>query len=149
MRELLYLKDEQIKEFIEKLFLSYRDTFSDSKIVLDKYSLGIAHNKVLHILSIYEGITIGELLNKLKITKQSLNRILRDLIKLDLLIFKKDAKDTRVKHVFLNEKGEKIFDEIFSKQKKRIYKALLSSSAKEVVDFNNVLKRLINSDERI
>ncbi len=149
MRELLYLKDEQIKEFIEKLFLSYRDTFSDSKIVLDKYSLGIAHNKVLHILSIYEGITIGELLNKLKITKQSLNRILRDLIKLDLLIFKKDAKDTRVKHVFLNEKGEKIFNEIFSKQKKRIYKALLSSSAKEVVDFNNVLKRLINSDERI
>ena len=149
MRELLYLKDEQIKEFIEKLFLSYRDTFSDSKIVLDKYSLGIAHNKVIHILSIYEGITIGELLNKLKITKQSLNRILRDLIKLDLLIFKKDAKDTRVKHVYLNEKGEKIFNEIFSKQKKRIYKALLSSSAKEVVDFNNVLKKLINSDERI
>ena len=149
MRELLYLKDEQIKEFIEKLFLSYRDTFSDSKIVLDKYSLGIAHNKVLHILSIYEGITIGELLNKLKITKQSLNRILRDLIKLDLLIFKKDTKDTRVKHVYLNEKGEKIFNEIFSKQKKRIYKALLSSSAKEVVDFNNVLKKLINSDERI
>ena len=149
MRELLYLKDEQIKEFIEKLFLSYRDTFSDSKIVLDKYSLGIAHNKVLHILSIYEGIPIGELLNKLKITKQSLNRILRDLIKLDLLIFKKDTKDTRVKHVYLNEKGEKIFNEIFSKQKKRIYKALLSSSAKEVVDFNNVLKKLINSDERI
>ena len=149
MRELLYLKDEQIKEFIEKLFLSYRDTFSDSKIVLDKYSLGIAHNKVLHILSIYEGITIGELLNKLKITKQSLNRILRDLIKLDLLIFKKDTKDTRVKHVYLNEKGEKIFNEIFSKQKKRIYKALLSSSAKEVVDFNNVLKKLINSNERI
>ena len=68
MKELLYLKDEQIKEFIEKLFLSYRDTFSDSKSVLNKYSLGIAHNKVLHILSTYEGITIGELLTKLKIT---------------------------------------------------------------------------------
>ena len=118
MRELLYLKDEQIKEFIEKLFLSYRDTFSDSKSVLDKYSLGIAHNKVLHILSTYEGITIGELLNKLKITKQSLNRILRDLIKIDVIIFKKDSRDTRVKHVYLNEKGKKIFNEIFSKQKK-------------------------------
>ena len=148
MRELLYLKDEQIKEFIEKLFLSYRDTFSDSKSVLNKYSLGIAHNKVLHILSTYEGITIGELLTKLKITKQSLNRILRDLIKIDLIRFKKDSKDSRVKHVYLNEKGEKIFNEIFSKQKKRIYKALLSSSAKEVVDFNNVLKKLINSNER-
>ena len=119
MRELLYLKDEQIKEFIEKLFLSYRDTFSDSKSVLDKYSLGIAHNKVLHILSTYKGITIGELLNKLKITKQSLNRILRDLIKIDVITFQKDQKDTRVKHVYLNAKGEKIFDEIFSKQKKK------------------------------
>jgi len=149
MKELLYLKDEQIKEFIEKLFLSYRDTFSDSKSILDKYSLGIAHNKVLHILSTYEGITIGELLNKLKITKQSLNRILRDLIKIDLIIFKKDQKDTRVKHVYLNEKGKKIFEEIFSKQKKRIYNALLNSSAKEVIDFNNVLKKLIKSNERI
>ena len=149
MKELLYLKDEQIKEFIEKLFLSYRDTFSDSKTVLNKYSLGIAHNKVLHILSTYRGITIGELLNKLKITKQSLNRILRDLIKIDLIMFKKDQKDTRVKHVYLNEKGKKIFEEIFSKQKKRIYDALLNSSAKEVIDFNNVLKKLIKSNERI
>ena len=149
MRELLYLKDEQIKEFIEKLFLSYRDTFSDSKSVLNKYSLGIAHNKVLHILSTYKGITIGELLSKLKITKQSLNRILRDLIKLNVIVFKKDSKDTRVKHVYLNEKGEKIFNEIFSIQKKRIYNALLRSSAKEVVDFNKVLKKLINTNERI
>ena len=149
MRELLYLKDKQIKEFIEKLFLSYRDTFADSKVVLNKYSLGIAHNKVLHILSSYQGITIGELLNKLKITKQSLNRILRDLIKIDLIKFEKDSKDTRVKHVYLNEKGEKIFEEIFFIQKKRIYKALLSSSAKEVIDFNNVLTKLINSDERV
>ena len=149
MKELLYLKDEQIKEFIEKLFLSYRDTFSDSKTVLNKYSLGIAHNKVLHILSTYKGITIRELLNKLKITKQSLNRILRDLIKIEVITYKRDEKDTRVKHIYLNDKGEKIFQEIFSKQKKRIYNALLSSTAKEVVDFNNVLKKLINSNERI
>ena len=149
MKELLYLKDEQIKEFIEKLFLSYRDTFSDSKDVLNKYSLGIAHNKVIHILSNNKGITIGELLNKLKITKQSLNRILRDLIKIDLIKYERDSKDTRVKHVYLNDKGKKIFDEIFSIQKKRIYNALLNSSAKEVVDFNNVLKKLINSNERI
>ena len=144
MRELLYLKDEQIKEFIEKLFLSYRDTFSDSKSILNKYSLGIAHNKVLHILSTYQGITIGELLAKLKITKQSLNRILRDLIKIDVITFKKDSKDTRVKHVYLNEKGEKIFNEIFSMQKKRIYKALLDSTSEEVLYFNKVLKKIIN-----
>ena len=122
MRELLYLKDEQIKEFIEKLFLSYRDTFSDSKEILDKYSIGIAHNKVLHILSIYEGITIGDLLHKLKITKQSLNRILRDLIKIEIITFKKDIKDSRLKHVYLNEKGKQIFDDIFSIEEVGIYK---------------------------
>ena len=66
----------------------------------------------------YEGITISELLKKLKVTKQSLNRVLKILIKLEAIIFKKDQQDTRVKHIFLNEKGEKIFEEIFLYKKK-------------------------------
>ena len=144
MRELLYLKDDQLKEFIEKLFLGYRDSFSDAKKTLDKYSIGIAHHKVIHLLSIYKGITISELLKKLKVTKQSLNRVLKDLIKLDAIFFKKDTKDTRLKHVFLSEKGEKLFDEIFSVQKKRIYKALLNSTSEEVLFFDNVLKKIIH-----
>ena len=144
MHELLYLKDDQLKEFIEKLFMGYRESFSDAKKTLDKYSIGIAHHKVIHLLSIYKGITISELLKKLKVTKQSLNRVLKDLIKLDIISFKKDKKDTRLKHVFLSEKGEKLFDEIFSVQKKRIYKALLSSTSEEVLFFDNVLKKIIH-----
>ena len=144
MKELLYLKDEQLKDLIEKLFISYRETFSDSKKILTKYSLGIAHQKVIHLLSTYKGITISELLKKLKVTKQSLNRILKDLIKLNLIIFKKNEQDTRIKHVFLNEKGKKIFDEIFETQKKRIYNALLNSSSEEVINFDNVLKKIIH-----
>ena len=144
MSELLYLKDDQLKEFIEKLFISYRETFADAKKTLDKYSLGIAHHKVIHLLSLYKGITISELLKKLKITKQSLNRVLKDLIKLDIIFFKKDKKDTRLKHIFLSEKGEKIFSEVFSIQKKRIYKALLSSTSEEVLYFHNVLKKIIH-----
>ena len=104
----------------------------------------IAHHKVLHLLSMYKGITISDLLKKLKVTKQSLNRVLKDLIKLDVVFFEKDHQDTRVKHIFLNEKGEKIFDEIFSTQKKRIYNALLDSSSDQVLNFNNVLKKIIN-----
>ena len=144
MKELLYLKDAQLKDLIEKLFTSYRESFSDAKKVLDKHSIGIAHHKVLHILSMYEGITISELLKKLKITKQSLNRVLKDLIKLEIIFFKKDQQDTRVKHTFLNDKGEKIFDEIFVVQKKRIHDALLNSSSEQVLNFNNVLKKIIN-----
>ena len=92
----------------------------------------------------YKGITISDLLKKLKITKQSLNRVLKDLIKLELITFEKDDQDTRVKHVFLNEKGEKVFSEIFEIQKKRIYKALLNSNSEEVINFDNVLKKIIN-----
>ena len=144
MKELLYLKDTELKHLIEKLFVSYRETFSDSKKVLDKYSIGLAHQKVIHLLSIYEGISITELLRKLKVTKQSLNRVLKDLIALEVVFFKKDEIDTRVKHVFLNEKGKKIFDEIFEIQKKRIYNALLNSSSEEVINFDKVLKKIIN-----
>ena len=144
MKQLLYLKDDQLKELIEKLFISYRETFSDSKKVLNKYSIGLAHQKVIHLLSMYEGISISELLKRLKVTKQSLNRVLKDLIKIEAIIFKKDQQDTRVKHIFLNEKGEKIFKEIFELQKKRIYNALLNSSSEEVINFDNVLSKIIH-----
>ena len=144
MKELLYLKDEQLKDLIEKLFVIYRETFSDSKKVLNKYSIGLAHHKVIHLLSMYKGISISELLKRLKITKQSLNRVLKDLIKLEIVTFKKDNKDTRVKHIYLNNKGNKLFNEIFDLQKKRIYNALLKSTSEEVVNFDNVLKKIIN-----
>ena len=144
MKELLYLKDDQLKEFIEKLFIGYRESFSDAKKTLNKYSIGIAHHKVIHLLSIYKGITIAELLKKLKITKQSLNRVLRDLIKINAIYFKKNKKDTRLKHIFLSGKGEKLFNEIFSVQKKRIYKALINSTYEEVLYFNKVLKKIIH-----
>jgi DNA-binding MarR family transcriptional regulator len=144
MKELLYLKDEQLKELIERLFTSYRESFADAKKILEKYSIGIAHHKVLHFISTYKGVTISELLKKLKITKQSLNRVLKDLIKLEMIFFEKDEKDTRVKHIFLNEKGEKIFSEIFVAQKKRIYDVFLNSTSQEVLNFDNVLKKIIN-----
>ena len=144
MKELLYLKDDQLKEFIEKISMGYRETFSDAKKVLDKYSIGVAHHKVINLISLYDGITISELLKKLKVTKQSLNRVLKDLLKIEVIDFKKDKKDTRLKHVYLNDKGEKLFKEVFDIQKKRIYNALLRSSSKEVVNFNNVLNKIIN-----
>ena len=144
MKELLYLKDDQLKDLIEKLFISYRETFSDSKKILNKYKIGLAHQKVIHLVSMYEGISISELLKRLKVTKQSLNRVIKDLVKLEVIIFKKDDQDTRIKHIFLNEKGRKLFNEIFEIQKKRIHNALLNSSSEEVINFDNVLKKIIN-----
>ena len=144
MKDLLYLKDDHLKEFIEKLLISYRESFNDAKKTLEKYSLGVAHHKVIHLISIHEGITISNLLKKLKVTKQSLNRVIKELKNFEIIEFKKGEKDTRLKHVFLTKKGYKIFDEIFSSQKKRIYNALLNSTSSEVNNFNIVIKRIIN-----
>ena len=144
MKDLLYLKDEQLKEFIEILFIGYRESFGDAKKTLDKYSLGIAHHKVIHIISIHQGITISNLLKKLKVTKQSLNRILKDLIKFDIISYVKDDIDSRMKHIHLTKKGNEIFNEIFNSQKIRIYNALLNSTSSEVNNFKSVLKKIIN-----
>ena len=144
MKQRLYLKDNQLKDLIEKLFVGYRETFSDPKKILNKYSIGLAHHKAIHLISMYQGITISGLLKKLKVTKQSLNRVLKDLTKLEIIIFQKDKLDTRIKHIFLNEKGKKIFHEIFEAQKKRIYSALLNSSSEEVINFDKVLEKIIN-----
>ena len=144
MKKLLYLKDHQLKEYIEKIFNGYRETVADAKKVLDKHALGTAHNKVIHLISLYEGITISILLRKLKVTKQSLNRVLNDLVEIKAIEFKRDEIDTRVKHVYLTEEGKKIFDEIFSVQKERIYDAFLSSDSNDVISFDRVLKKIIN-----
>ena len=144
MKKLLYLKDHQLKEYIEKIFNGYRETVADAKKVLDKHALGTAHNKVIHLISLYEGITISSLLRKLKVTKQSLNRVLNDLVEIKAIEFKRDEIDTRVKHVYLTDEGKKIFDEIFTAQKKRIYDAFLSSESGDVISFDKVLKKIIN-----
>tara|TARA_B100000029_G_scaffold405512_1_gene405914 strand:+ start:839 stop:1276 length:438 start_codon:yes stop_codon:yes gene_type:complete len=144
MKDLLYLKDDQIKDFIEQIFYAYRETYSDPKKILKKYSFGAAHHRVIHLIERHSGITVSGLLIKLKITKQSLNRVLRDLIKNKAIIIKKGEVDSRQRHIFLNEKGKKLFDEIFFEQKKRIYNALKTSDSDSVIKFKSVLKKIIN-----
>ena len=144
MKDLLYLKDDRLKEFIEKLFVCYKETFNDAKKTLNKHSLGVAHHKAIHLISLHKGITISKLLKKLKITKQSLNRVIKDLASHQFIEFKKGVPDSRLKHVYLTKKGDQIFNEIFSSQKKRIYNALLNSSSTEVNSFKKVLEKIIN-----
>ena len=144
MSDLLYLKDDQIKDFIEQIFYAYRETYADPKKILKKHSFGTAHHRAIHIIERHEGITISGLLNKLKITKQSLNRVIKDLIKNKTIIIKKSEIDSRQRQVFLNEKGKKLFEEIFFEQKKRIYNALKNSDSESVIKFKKLLNRIIN-----
>ena len=144
MKELLYLKDEQIKEFIQLLYYAYRETFSDPKEILSKKFFGPAHLRALNLIDGNPGINLGELIFRLKITKQSLNRVLRDLIKAKMIKQIQDENDTRKKNLFLDKEGKTFFDAVYNTQKKRIFNALKNSSSDSVIKFKEVLKKIKN-----
>jgi len=144
MKELLYLKDEQIKDFIQLLFYAYRETFSDPKQILSENSFGPAHLRALNLIERNPGTNLGELMFQLKITKQSLNRVLRDLIKARMIKQVKDEEDTRKKNLFLDKEGKIFFGRIYDSQKKRIYNALKNSEPGSVIKFKEVLNKIID-----
>ena len=144
MKDLLYLKDEQIKDCIQLLLYAYRETFSDPLEILKKNSLGAAHYRTLHLVERNEGINVNELLIKLKITKQSLNRVLKELKRLKLIKQVRDKNDTRRKLLYLDQNGKKFYQEVFESQKKRIFNALKHSDSDSVIKFKDVLKKIIN-----
>ena len=144
MKDLLYLKDEQIKEFIQLLYYAYRETFSDPKEILSKKFFGPAHLRALNFIERNTWINLGVLIFKLKVTKQSLNRVLRDLIKTKMIKQIQDDEDTRKKNLFLDKEGKIFFDALYNSQKKRIFNALKNSSSDSVIKFKNVLKKIID-----
>ena len=144
MKELLYLKDDQIKDCIQLLLYAYRETFSDPKDILKKNSMGAAHHRTLHLIERNEGISVNELIIKLKIRKQSLNRVLQDLKRLRIIKQIKDNNDSRRKLLYLDQIGKKFYNEIFQSQRKRIFNALKNSDSDSVIKFKEVLEKIIN-----
>ena len=144
MKDLLYLKDEQIKDFIQLLFYAYKETFSDPKEILSKKSFGSAHLRALNLIERNPGINQSDLLFKLKITKQSLNRVLRDLIKSKMIKQEKNDNDTRKKNLYLDKDGKIFFNKIYETQKKRIFNALKNSEPDSVIKFKRVLNKIID-----
>ena len=138
MKNLLYLKDEQIKEFIQLLFYAYRETFSDPKEILSKNYFGPAHLRALNLIESNPGVSLSELIFKLKVTKQSLNRVLRDLIKSKMIKQIKDETDTIKKKLYLDVEGKIFFESVYDKQKKRIFNALKNSNSDSVIKFKEV-----------
>ena len=144
MKELLYLKDEQIKDFIQLLFYAYRETFSDPKEILSKKSFGLAHLRALNLIERNPGTNLGELIYQLKVTKQSLNRVLRDLLRSKMIKQIKDDEDSRKKNLFLDNEGKIFFEKIYELQKKRIFNALKQSEPESVLKFREVLNKIID-----
>jgi DNA-binding MarR family transcriptional regulator len=143
LKDFLYLKEKNLKDVIELLLRGYTSTFYDAEQTLKRNTLGKAHHRLVILIDNNPGIKVTEVLNILKITKQSLNRVLQDLIKKNLITQKKAAKDGREKEIYLSEKGIEFCNNLFNSQKNRILNAFKKSSPDEVLYFKNVLKRII------
>ena len=145
MQYFLYLRENNIKEIIELMLEAYTNSYSDPYDILKKNSFGKAHHRLICTVDTHPGIKVAELIKKLKITKQSLSRVLQELIKKDIITQTKGDKDGRQRLLYLTDKGKKISNEIFDKQKKRILEAFKESNSNEVLNFKKVLQKIIGN----
>ena len=145
MNDFLYLRENNIKEIIELMLEAYTESYSDPYEILKKNSFGRAHHRLICTVNANPGMKVADLIKKLKITKQSLSRVLQELIKDKIISQSKGEIDGRQRLLHLTEKGEKISEEIFSIQKERILKAFKECDSQEVLNFKKVLKKIINN----
>jgi DNA-binding MarR family transcriptional regulator len=143
MHNFLYLRENNIKEIIELMLEAYTNSYSDPYDILKKNSFGKAHHRLICTVDANPGIKVSDLIKKLKITKQSLSRVLQELIKKEIISQSRGDSDGRQRLLHLTEKGKKVSDEIFHKQKQRILEAFKDSDSSEVLNFKKVLKKII------
>src|SRR6476660_599966 len=124
---------EPIWDLIELLFFAYRDFIGDPDDVLAKFGFGRAHHRVLHFVNRNPGMKVAELLDILKITKQSLGRVLKQLIDQGYVVQKEGESDRRQRLLFVTPKGEGLALKLASLQTARITRALgsLGPNARE------------------
>jgi DNA-binding MarR family transcriptional regulator len=144
----LYLRESELVAGIELLFFAYRDFTSDPDQILASYGFGRAHHRVVHFVGRRPGMAVAELLAILRITKQSLSRVLKQLVHEGFIEQRQGARDRRQRLLFLTEKGRKLWEELAAPQKARVARAYREAGQEAVAGYRHVLARLINEEER-
>tara|TARA_R110000824_G_scaffold390760_8_gene587759 strand:- start:13910 stop:14386 length:477 start_codon:yes stop_codon:yes gene_type:complete len=140
--------DEHLTEAIELLFFSYRDFISDPDAILAVYEFGRAHHRVVHFVGRHPGITVAELLDILKITKQSLARVLRQLIERGFIEQKTGEKDRRQRRLYLTNDGAELLRRLVAPQRERVRKALEAAGEGAETMWRSVMFALLNDENR-
>jgi len=146
--QLLFLTDEQLRQGIELLFFAYRDSTGDPDAVLARRGYGRAHHRAIHFIKRRPGITIAGLLEILAVTKQSLNRVLRQLVGDGLVISTTGTADRRQRHLRLSPAGDELERELSEPQRARLRRAYSEAGPEAVAGFREVLVRMINASGR-
>ncbi|WP_243372020.1 MarR family winged helix-turn-helix transcriptional regulator [Microvirga solisilvae] len=135
-------------DLIELFFFAYRDFVSDPDRILDEYGFGRAHHRVLHFVSRQPGLTIAELLDILRITKQSLNRVLKELIEKDFIESRMGTSDRRQRLLHATPQGHDLALKLAKLQTRRIMRALSAASPEAKAAVSQYLLCLIDPDDR-
>lgn len=145
---LLYLTDEQLRKGIEAMFFAYRGFTADPDRILAEKDYGRAHHRALHFIHRSPGTTVGNLLDILGVTKQSLNRVLRRLMEDGLVEARVGREDRRERHLHLTESGRALEKALSDAQRDRMRAAYRAAGPQAVQGFRTVLEAMMDPEMR-
>lgn len=145
---LLFLRDEDLRQGIELLFFAYRDFTAEADAVLATKKFGRAHHRVIYFVGQYPGMSVSDLLDILAITKQSLSRVLRQLVDDGYIAQAPGKSDRRQRLLSLTDKGRDLEQTLTSEQRARIAAAYKDAGADAVEGFRKVMLGIMEKSPR-
>ena len=142
-----FLNEKEIRKIIELVFFSYRDFTAGPDQILEKLNFGRAHHRVIYFVGKKDKITIKELLRVLKITKQSLSRVLNQLVK-EGFILVSTGSDKRTKNLSLTTSGLSLENELSTIQITKIKKVISNFNKEDIDGFKRILYEMIEADNK-
>jgi len=144
----LYLREEELRRGIELLYFAYRDFTRDPDEILVESGFGRAHHRVLYFVGRNPGTTVSGLLKLLRITKQSLSRVLGQLVEDGYIDQRPGTEDRRQRLLYLTDKGSVFEKQLFETQRQRVAQAYKTAGPEAVAGFWDVLLNIVNESER-
>jgi DNA-binding MarR family transcriptional regulator len=141
------LPDEEVRQGIELLFFAYRDFTAEPDAILARYGFGRAHHRVIHFVGRHPHITVSELLGILRITKQSLSRVLSHLVRQEFVLQRPGRYDRRQRLLELTAKGQELERRLSEPQRARVANAYRNAGPQAVEGFRRVLLEILASEE--
>ncbi|MEL6318767.1 MAG: MarR family transcriptional regulator [Pseudomonadota bacterium] len=145
---LLYLTDEQLRQGAELMYFAYRAFTSDADEILTERGFGRAHHRALHFIGARADLTVADLIEILGVTKQSLNRVLRELVDKGLVSQRVGAKDRRQRHLALTDEGAALERAVADAQRARVRRAFREAGPDAVAGFRTVLEGMLDPESR-
>jgi DNA-binding MarR family transcriptional regulator len=145
---LLFLREEQMRLAQDLMFFAYRDFTGSADVLLAEIGLGRAHHRALHFIGRNPGITVGDLIAILRITKQSLARVLSELVESGYVAQAPGRQDRRQRLLSLTAEGQALERRLFDSQRERLASAYREAGGPAVEGFGRVMRAVMDPSTR-